>query len=336
MNIGDKILKLRKERGWTQEDLAEKLNVTRQTISNWETEQTVPDLYQAIDLSKAFDININELADLNNIIYKNDKVEANLELLFEIVLKNIKSTISELTYSTWFEDLKVNSIDNGVLIIEVPMKVHLNYIKNNYYDKIIEEFNKVSISKIKEVKLILNNSYQNEYEKRFEERKNYEEWSEFGDWRKRLKDNISKYNNDYTKAVINTALEEKSDYLNPIYIYNSNCEILEQSFKYIQQTSRNKKIDYVVINAKDINKEYINKTLNEVFELFNSTSFVFFKDIHELNNDLNTRQLLFEIFNQLYNEGIHMIISSNSHPEELENVDERIKSRFMWGLVIEC
>ena len=155
MNIGDQILKYRKEKGWTQEKLAEKLNITRQTISNWETEQSVPDIYQAIDLSKAFRININELVDLNDIVYKNDSVEPNLELQFELVLKKIKETISCLTYSTWFEDLKVDSIDNDVLIIKVPLEVHKKFIKEQYSQKIIDEFNKISAIKIKSIELIL-------------------------------------------------------------------------------------------------------------------------------------------------------------------------------------
>ena len=43
MNLGEKILKLRKERGLSQEDLAEKLGTTRQAISKWENNQGFPD-----------------------------------------------------------------------------------------------------------------------------------------------------------------------------------------------------------------------------------------------------------------------------------------------------
>ncbi len=56
MNINEKILLLRKKDGLSQENLAEKLNVTRQTISNWESGQTTPDILQAKQLSKIFKI----------------------------------------------------------------------------------------------------------------------------------------------------------------------------------------------------------------------------------------------------------------------------------------
>ena len=168
MNIGKKIFEIRKEKGWTQEDLAEKLNVTRQTISNWETEQTVPDLYQAIDLSKAFGINVNELADLNNIIYRNDMIEPNLEVLFEVVLKNMKKRVSPLYYETWIKDLVVNSLNNDTLLIEVPTENHIKFIKKNIYNKLLEEFNKVSKNKIDKIELIINEKFQKELENKIE------------------------------------------------------------------------------------------------------------------------------------------------------------------------
>lgn len=44
MSLGGKLLNLRKKAGLSQEDIAEKLNVTRQTVTKWKTEQTVPEL----------------------------------------------------------------------------------------------------------------------------------------------------------------------------------------------------------------------------------------------------------------------------------------------------
>ena len=62
--IGRKILNLRKKNNLSQEMLAEKLNVTRQTISNWELGETVPDLRQAGELSRIFDVSLDEM--INN------------------------------------------------------------------------------------------------------------------------------------------------------------------------------------------------------------------------------------------------------------------------------
>ena len=61
MNVGEKILQLRKKMGLSQEELAEKLNVTRQTISKWETNQSSPDFDKIVPLCDLFEITTDEL-----------------------------------------------------------------------------------------------------------------------------------------------------------------------------------------------------------------------------------------------------------------------------------
>lgn len=63
MELGSKIYELRKKANLSQEHLAEKLNVTRQTISNWEIGQTSPDIFQAKEISKIFNVSLDELTD---------------------------------------------------------------------------------------------------------------------------------------------------------------------------------------------------------------------------------------------------------------------------------
>lgn len=61
MTIADKIKYLRKENNMTQEDLANKLNVSRQTISKWETNIAIPDADNIVAISKLFNITTDEL-----------------------------------------------------------------------------------------------------------------------------------------------------------------------------------------------------------------------------------------------------------------------------------
>ncbi len=56
MILADKIVKLRKKNGWSQEELAEKMNVSRQAVSKWESEQTVPDLEKILLLANLFGV----------------------------------------------------------------------------------------------------------------------------------------------------------------------------------------------------------------------------------------------------------------------------------------
>lgn len=70
MNLGNNILKARKKLQLSQEKLGEQIGVTRQTISNWELNETVPDTRQLIALSKVLAISIDALVEneIQNVI----------------------------------------------------------------------------------------------------------------------------------------------------------------------------------------------------------------------------------------------------------------------------
>ena len=92
MEFGKKIMDLRKKNGLSQEELAEKVGVARQTISKWELGETSPDLKQSKELSKIFNISLDELVD-NDI--KNVLIEktSNTERLAGLILKLFKYAV---------------------------------------------------------------------------------------------------------------------------------------------------------------------------------------------------------------------------------------------------
>lgn len=61
MILADKIIELRKKNGWSQEDLAEKLDVSRQSISKWESAQSIPDMNKILKLSEIFGVSTDFL-----------------------------------------------------------------------------------------------------------------------------------------------------------------------------------------------------------------------------------------------------------------------------------
>jgi len=91
MALGQNILELRKKQGLSQEQLGEKIDVTRQTISNWELGETQPNPEQLKLLSKTWNVSIDELLDndLQNILVNKLKIT-------EKQTKNIKSVLRAL------------------------------------------------------------------------------------------------------------------------------------------------------------------------------------------------------------------------------------------------
>lgn len=123
MNLGNKILELRKREKLSQEQLAEKLHVTRQTISNWELNETTPDLNQAKQLSKIFNISLDELTDndISNIIV--EKI-SNTEKLAGMIIKILKAVgIAFLV----------------LLVIDIMSLIIFNFVRGDMPSSVVEE-----------------------------------------------------------------------------------------------------------------------------------------------------------------------------------------------------
>lgn len=78
MEFSEKLIALRKGRELTQEQLAEQLNVSRQSISKWESGQVIPDVEKIVELSKAFDVTLDYLlkpSEIDELSIKTDMLE---------------------------------------------------------------------------------------------------------------------------------------------------------------------------------------------------------------------------------------------------------------------
>ena len=110
MNINEKILLLRKKEGLSQEKLAEKLNITRQTVSNWEAGQTTPDISQAKEISRIFKISLDDLTD--------NKLEFDCKDNSNNILKNLIDKECLLLLDEDYADIYMN-YNTKVKVIDV-------------------------------------------------------------------------------------------------------------------------------------------------------------------------------------------------------------------------
>ena len=106
MTIGDRLLKLRKERNLSQEDLANELDVSRQTISKWETNQSMPDFDKIVPLCNYFGITTDELLTGNKDIVaaKEDNVKSNFARNIAVaVMMYIISLVTIIIFAAGFD-----------------------------------------------------------------------------------------------------------------------------------------------------------------------------------------------------------------------------------------
>ena len=109
MNLGNNLFQSRKKTGLSQETVAEKLGVSRQTISKWETDETVPDIYQAKKLAKIYNLLLDELIDFDE----------NLLEIKDIINNSSEEKINKINWtSAWSKKYPVLAIYSNKVDIE--------------------------------------------------------------------------------------------------------------------------------------------------------------------------------------------------------------------------
>ena len=74
MTIGTNLFEARKKSGFSQEEVAEHLGVSRQTISKWELNETIPDIYQSKKMARLYNLTLDELIDFNVELKEIEKI----------------------------------------------------------------------------------------------------------------------------------------------------------------------------------------------------------------------------------------------------------------------
>lgn len=89
MTLGNNLFHARKKRGLSQEEVAEKIGVSRQTVSKWETDETLPDIRQSKKLSVLYNITLDELIDF----------DADIKEIQEIIEKTNEETEEKIDWT---------------------------------------------------------------------------------------------------------------------------------------------------------------------------------------------------------------------------------------------
>lgn len=96
MILADKIIRLRKQFGWSQEELAEKMNISRQSVSKWESTNSIPDLNRIIKLAEIFEVSTDYLLkDGNDVTETQDKTHHLTQISLEQALAYVDKKVEE-------------------------------------------------------------------------------------------------------------------------------------------------------------------------------------------------------------------------------------------------
>lgn len=94
--LGEKLMALRKKHGYSQQEVADLLSVTRQTISNWECNQGAPSLDKAVELAGIYHISLDDLAGNEVEIAAREKKEKDIHILNRLIGKTVRLDCSDM------------------------------------------------------------------------------------------------------------------------------------------------------------------------------------------------------------------------------------------------
>ena len=271
----------------------------------------------------------------------------NKEVIWDNFLNNIKNKISPLSFETWFKETKIHEINDGVIIIIVPMHIHKKHLTDNYLDIIIKIFNDITGTNF-EIEFLL--------EEELEKKKNIKIETSGVPYNSPAKANINiNYlfdnfivgeSNFFAHAAAVSVAENPGKAYNPLFIYGNSgvgkTHLMHAIGNYIIKNT-NKKVLYVtsekfISDFLNLNKRDSNGTNFDYMDYFKdkyrNVDVLIIDDIQFLSGATATQQEFFHTFNHLYYENKQIIISSDRPPEELKVLEERLITRFNWGLKV--
>ncbi|MBU2869125.1 helix-turn-helix transcriptional regulator [Colwellia sp. E2M01] len=129
MILAEKIVRLRKQFGWSQEDLAEKMNISRQSVSKWESTNSIPDLNRIIMLAEVFDVSTDFLLKDENEEFDSrdeNKEPVTVKISLEQAVKYIENKMEVSALITKGVMLCVCSV--------IPLLFFLAMVETNRFD----------------------------------------------------------------------------------------------------------------------------------------------------------------------------------------------------------
>ena len=273
-------------------------------------------------------------------------IKLNVDIIWNNALKEIKEELSSLAFSTWFQDVTLKEIKDDTAIIIVPMAIHKRHLYDNYRNLIQESLNKITGTNF-ELEFYLENEIKNDDENR--PRENEEN---FPKQKSNLNSNylfdnfIVGNSNKFAQAAGLSVAENPGKIYNPLFIYGNSglgkTHLMHAIGNYIVQNSQKKVLyvtsdqfrdDFVGINRKD--KDGTNFNYVEFFKnKYRNIDVLIIDDIQFLGGATQTQQEFFHTFTNLYNDSKQIIVSSDRSPNDLKLLEERLRTRFCWGLTV--
>ena len=280
----------------------------------------------------------------------------NVDILWSKFLDEVKDDLTSLSFDTWFKDTELYKLNNGKAYIIVPMPIHKKHLADNYSDLILNHLNHITGTNF-ELVFLLREEIEEEVEDDapLEEEIIHQSMESVGVPHEQAQSNLkSKYtfdnfivgnSNKFAHAAALSVAENPGNMYNPLFIYGNSglgkTHLMHAIGNYITNNSNRRVLyvtsdqfiqDFIGINKKD--EKGTNFNYNTRSSVYRNIDVLIIDDIQFLGGATQTQQEFFHTFNTLYNDSKQIIISSDRSPDDLKLLEDRLRTRFCWGLTV--
>lgn len=266
-----------------------------------------------------------------------------LKSLWEKTLNIIKGEMSEVSFNTWIKSCEPISISSNIIRISVPNSFTQDILEKRYKDLVVNSI-EAACSKVYTVEFMVASDIQEaeEKEEKIDDRGSItvnDEMSSLLNPKYTFASFVIGNSNRFAHAASLAVAESPAKAYNPLFIYGGvglgKTHLMHAIGHYVLQNNSNAKVVYVssekftneLINAirDDKNEEFRNKYRNVDILLIDDIQFIAGKE--------RTQEEFFHTFNALHDANKQIILSSDRPPKEIPTLEDRLRSRFEWGLI---
>ncbi|MEK7589929.1 MAG: chromosomal replication initiator protein DnaA [Patescibacteria group bacterium] len=286
---------------------------------------------------------------MNETINNNVIDEINVKELWENTLVDVELEISKANFSTWFKNTHIIRIVDGVVHLNVESEFAKGWLFNKYH-KLILKILRSFIGGIRGLEYVVKKD-----EKKgdgVEQKQNINKELPLNDFYINKEDNLNpRYMfdtfvvgpfNELAHAAAQAVVEKPGIVYNPLFIYggtgHGKTHLIQSIGNQLKKRNPNIKVFYTTSEkfAMDYVSALRSNKVNTLFkEKYRKYDVLIIDDIQFLSTMDKTREELFHLFNALYDNNKQIIFSSDKHPNFIPNLEDRLKSRFSAGMIID-
>ena len=270
--------------------------------------------------------------------------------IWEKAVDKLKSKISDQNINTWIKPIQTKEISDDHIILEVPNKFIKDWVKENYNQIIGEtlyEITKINFN----IEIQINRNLKNKEVKTLKEpleevvksvdNKSKNEFFEISNINPNytFKTFVSGPSNQFAHAAALAVSNNPATTYNPLFIYGGvglgKTHIIHAIGNEVLKKNNNIKVCYY--SSEKFTNELINSLrhakMDEFRNKFRSIDILLIDDIQFIAGKKSTQEEFFHTFNALYESHKQIVVTSDKFPKEIPDLEERLRSRFEWGLI---